>query len=209
MGCGDGNVLRYLARACPDGVVVGMDLYGEGLGFARRRTDCPLVRGDVRRAPFGYGFQLIGIFDVLEHIPDDCGILDDLWNLLDDGGALLLTVPAHEYLWSYFDQVSGHCRRYSAAELSKKLMQSGFEIEFLSPYMACIYPLLWLSRRLKKTTVGSADESHRLLREEVRVVPLVNPILSWLLLLESRWLGDRRRLPFGASLVALARKKTV
>src|ERR1035437_3882827 len=60
MGCGDGNVLRILDAACPGGTVIGMDLYGEGLRYARRRSCCPLVQGDVRRAPFGKAFQVIG-----------------------------------------------------------------------------------------------------------------------------------------------------
>src|SRR5882672_9147751 len=84
VGCGDGNVLRFLERACPTGEVVGMDLYSEGLKYARTRTSCHLVQGDASRSPFGKRFQVIGIFDVLEHLPDDERILRDIWELLDD-----------------------------------------------------------------------------------------------------------------------------
>src|SRR5215467_10945794 len=64
MGCGDGNVLRFLKGVCASGIVIGMDLYLEGLRYARKRTDCHLVQGDVSQSPFGKSFHLIGIFDV-------------------------------------------------------------------------------------------------------------------------------------------------
>jgi SAM-dependent methyltransferase len=207
MGCGDGNVLRFLERACPTGIVVGMDLYAEGLRYARIRTACALVQGDVRNSPFGVPFQVIGIFDVLEHIDDDRRILGDLSALLDTGGALLLTVPAHRSLWSYFDQVSGHCRRYEPEELRSKLEEAGFAIEYLTPYMASVRPLMWLARRLKARTAAGTVHARELLKEEVRVIPVLNDILRVILSWETFWLAKRRQLPFGSSLLAVARKR--
>jgi 2-polyprenyl-3-methyl-5-hydroxy-6-metoxy-1,4-benzoquinol methylase len=110
-------VLRFLEKSCPGGRVTGMDLHGEGLKYARRRVQCPLVQGDVSFPPFGKTFHVVGTFDVIEHIPDDRHILRDLWKLLDHRGTLLLTVPAHPYLWSYFDEAAGHCCRYRLNEL--------------------------------------------------------------------------------------------
>jgi 2-polyprenyl-3-methyl-5-hydroxy-6-metoxy-1,4-benzoquinol methylase len=206
MGCGDGNVLRFLERACSAGTVVGMDLYGEGIHYARSRTACPLVQGDVRKSPFGKTFQVIGIFDVLEHIPDDSRILLDLWKLLENGGTLLLTVPANPSLWSYFDELAGHCRRYEAGDLRSKLEEAGFAIEYLTPYMASLSPLMWLSRGFRAKTAANAD-AKELLEQELRVVPVLNEILDWALSWETRWLARRRQLPFGSSLLAVARKQ--
>jgi 2-polyprenyl-3-methyl-5-hydroxy-6-metoxy-1,4-benzoquinol methylase len=206
MGCGDGNVLRFLEAVCGEGCVVGMDLYGEGLQYARRRTACSLVQGDVSQSPFGKDFHLIGMFDVLEHIPNDVGILDDVWKLLEPNGVLLLTVPAHGHLWSYFDEVSGHCRRYETDELRLKLEQAGFAVEFLTEYMASVYPLMWLTRKIKSKVNRGSAKSQDALTEEVKIVPLINGILSLLLSLESKRLARRKSLPFGASLVAIARR---
>jgi SAM-dependent methyltransferase len=203
MGCGDGNVLRFLQAVCGTGCVIGMDLYLEGLRYARSRAACNLVQGDVARPPFRKGFQLIGMFDVLEHIADDSEMLGHVWNLLEANGVLLLTVPAHPHLWSYFDEISGHCRRYEKDELRLKLERSGFKVEFLTGYMASIYPLMYLTRRFKSKGKQQPGEA---LSEEVRVVPIINGILSLLLSLESKWLSRRKQLPFGASLVAIARK---
>src|SRR5689334_18506816 len=52
VGCGTGNVLRALEKTCKNGVVVGMDLFGEGLRYARGRVTCPLVQGDIHANPF-------------------------------------------------------------------------------------------------------------------------------------------------------------
>ena len=207
MGCGDGNVLRFLERACPTATVVGMDLYGEGIRYARGRTACSLVQGDVRRAPFAKTFQMIGIFDVLEHIPDDLQILRDLHELLDPAGALILTVPAHQSLWSYFDELSGHCRRYAREELETRLDKAGFTIEFLTPYMASLYPMMSLSRKLRAQTSAKGGDPNQLLKQELRIVPVLNELLAWELNWEARWLAGRRELPFGTSWLAIARKR--
>jgi 2-polyprenyl-3-methyl-5-hydroxy-6-metoxy-1,4-benzoquinol methylase len=149
LGCGNGTVLRILQNACPTAKVIGMDLFLEGLRFAKNRSNCLLIQGDMRKHPFGETkFDLIGCFDVLEHLRDDVEVLRGIHALLAPGGALFLTVPAHMSLWSSFDEVSGHCRRYSAAELRQKLVGTGFRMEYLSQFMVSILPLMSTSRRL-------------------------------------------------------------
>lgn len=210
VGCGTGNVLRVLEQICPPGTVAGMDLFIEGLRFASKRTTCPLVQGDAHMPPFSRQFDLIGLFDVLEHLPDDREVLQDLHSMLAPGGALFLTVPAHRSLWSYFDTASDHYRRYETDELHDKLVQAGFRIEYLTQYMVSIFPLVRIGRtaatlraRLQR---GKADQAQEMLYDELRVRPGVNEILQWLLALESRFIAQRHRLPIGTSLLAIARK---
>lgn len=207
VGCGNGNVLRHLAKACPDGLTVGMDFFDEGLRFARVRTSCPLVRGDARLSPFGRRFQIVGMFDVLEHIDDDARMLRDAYSFLEPGGALLLTVPAGKALWSYFDEASHHFRRYEPSELTQKLRNSGFEIEHLSHFMCAIYPLLWMNRRFQQDRRGGAQsDPGQWARREFNIVPVINELLSAFLTLETSWVSRGRRLPFGTSLLAVARR---
>src|SRR5260370_36341315 len=71
VGCGTGNVLRALQQVWPRGIVVGMDLFAQGLAFARTRTSCPLVQGQLERPGFGVRFDLLGAFHVVEHLSDD------------------------------------------------------------------------------------------------------------------------------------------
>lgn len=202
VGCGTGNALRLLECVCSRGTVVGMDLFAEGLKFARSRTKCALVQGDISHSPFRAQFDLIGLFDVLEHLPDDQKVLSDLHNLLAPGGRLILTVPAFFFLWSYFDQVSHHCRRYGLSDLEDKLTRAGYAVEYLTPYMTSLFPAVWLRRFAHVLRAADAP-----VLGELRIVPGLNELLLWLLSLEIPFIVRRRRLPFGTSLLTIARKR--
>jgi len=209
-GCGTGNVLRVLAKACPEGTVVGLDSFHQGLRMAARRTTVPLIQGDARVAPFSQPFDIIGLFDVLEHLEEDREVLADIRSLLAPGGALVLTVPANPSLWSYFDEASHHVRRYRERELKNKLVEAGYRLEYVSHYMATIFPLVWLGRKLasalKRSSPPAADRTTELASDELRIVPLVNPLLRFVLSQEARVVARRRKLPFGTSLIAVARR---
>ena len=211
VGCGTGNVLRAIEKECPRGRVFGMELFQEGLKFARQRVSCPLIAGDAHHSPFSVKFDLIGLFDVLEHLKDDLPILRDLHSQIADGGALLITVPAHPSLWSYADVAACHQRRYTRRQLGRILQEVGFEVEFLTEFMMTIFPLLWLKRRAAAITtpegLRDAQTALALGREELRIVPGLNGLLTQLLFLEARLVSRRVRLPFGVSLLAIARKR--
>lgn len=119
-------------------------------------------------------------------------------------------MPAHPWLWSYFDVASGHCRRYEAAELEKKLKATGYRVEYLTQFMASLLPILWLARRLvgwlEPNRAHDAARAQELTAREFRVIPVINDLMGWLLGLELRWIAGRRRLPIGTSLLAIARK---
>ena len=212
VGCGTGNVLRVLDRVCRSGHVVGMDLFAEGLHFAQRRTTAPLVQGDMHRAPFAVPFDMIGLFDVLEHLPDDRRVLADLHGMLQPHGALILSVPAHPSLWSYFDEAACHCRRYSMDELESKLREAGFTIEYATEFMSVLFPLVWGGRRVaallnrNSEQQSAAQKNIEMSQQELRIVPVVNGLLSAILRQEERLVTRRRRLPCGTSLLAIARK---
>jgi SAM-dependent methyltransferase len=210
VGCGTGNVLRVLEQACPSGVVVGMDLFSEGLQYARKRTSCALVQGDINLPPFDRQFDLIGAFDLLEHVSEDEQVLRNLHRMLAPGGTLLLTGPAHMSLWSYFDVLSHHCRRYEAQELETKLVSAGYRVEYVTEYMASLYPLVWLGRwlvgRENRRDSANAERRRKLLFRELRIIPLVNGLLTWLLSREVPIIARRGKITIGTSLLAIARK---
>jgi SAM-dependent methyltransferase len=206
VGCGTGSALRALERACPGGSVLGMDLFGEGLRHARRRGG-RLVQADLHHPPFAARFDLVGLFDVVEHLADDVRVLRDLAELLAPGGALLLTVPASRRLWSSWDETVRHRRRYEPAELGARLREAGYRVEYLTPYMSAIFPLVWARRKLGRGGRSGCDaDSHALAEGEFRVVPGLNALLGLCLAPEARRIARRRTLPFGTSLVAVARK---
>jgi SAM-dependent methyltransferase len=205
VGCGTGNILGALEEACPSGAVIGMDRFIEGLAFAKDRGRQRLLQGDAHHPPFGIQFEIIGAFDVIEHLPDDGQILRDLYRMLRPGGRLILTVPANQWLWSEFDEASHHYRRYHRKELREKLSAAGFTGIFVSPFMMSILPLVWMHR--KKGKHGSNRQAPRdMVGEEIRIVPFVNQALRLVLSVENTFVRRRRHLPFGTSLIAVAQK---
>jgi ubiquinone/menaquinone biosynthesis C-methylase UbiE len=206
LGCGNGGMLRLLRDSCPGGKVVGMDLYEEGLRHARRRCDCALVRGDVRQPPFHEAFAIVGLFDVLEHVADDAAMLEHVHRLLTPAGAVILTVPAHMSLWSYFDVAAHHARRYAPCELHARLEEAGFVVEYLTQFMGAIYPLVWLGRRIKQV-VGRSRDAVEMTQDDLRITPGLNELLGFVLAGEAEQIRHRRRLTRGTSLLALARKR--
>ena len=188
-------------------------MLGMPLRYARQRKPSYVAQGDIHQLPFAPGFDLIGCFDVLEHLPDDTYVLQHIQTMLAPRGVLVLTVPAHPSLWSSFDEASHHCRRYELRELRARLVSSGYEVEYITHFMAGIFPLIWLHRRLKShgRRSGGRDSTRMndLAQAELRIVPLVNDILAWLLYQEARLVLGRRRLPVGTSLLAVARNSMV
>jgi len=209
VGCGTGSVLRDLQMSATGGTVIGMDLHVEGLRYAQARVNpALLVVADAGHPPFSVRFDVVGLFDVIEHLDDDVAVLKQLREVLTAGGALMLTVPAHKSLWSYFDVVAHHRRRYERAELNDKLVAAGYSVEYLTPYMGVLHPLLWAGRRLA-ASIGprqaDAASARSLAEADLRVRPVSGALLGFLLGQELPWLRRRRRLPMGASLLAVAR----
>jgi SAM-dependent methyltransferase len=210
IGCGTGYALRMLKEACSAAaVVVGIDAFEEGLAYARRRTNVPLVRARIEQPPFIAPFDLIGMFDVLEHIEDDVAALREIRALTKPGSYLVLTVPADMALWSRFDEESRHCRRYGPQELRDRLTGAGFDVEYLTPFMAMLYPVARISRWLS----GRAQDLRRRLKmapksvvlSDLTVWPVINGLVGVILRQEVRVLRKRGTLPIGTSLVAVAR----
>src|SRR5581483_317340 len=183
VGCGTGNALRVLERACRPARVIGLDFYEEGLEYARRNVGCELIRGDVRSIPVPGTFELICAFDVIEHLADDVDVLAALRDRLTPGaGRVFVTVPAHMSLWSYFDEAACHCRRYTTGTLRGALERAGYAVEYLTYFMFPLYPLIWVGRRAAALQAKVRPASIQdLTRQELQVVPVVNGLLGALL----------------------------
>ena len=209
VGCGTGVVLAELQRLFPAGRVTGMDLFEEGLKFARRRFNGALIQGDVFTHSFTESFDLVGAFDVIEHLDDDQKILRRFWQQLKPGGHLIVTAPAHMSLWSYFDEVAHHRRRYAPAELEQKLVAAGFVVEYATHFMAALVPPMWIKRRLLGERAGKLSRATTVRQQaaaesDLKIDPLVNWFFEMILLPEAYLISKRLRLPLGTSLLALA-----
>ena len=205
VGCGSGGLLAFLARA---GIPLagGCDAYPEALRLCRQRLDVPLVLLDEGSLPpLAPGHVLVGMFDVLEHLDDDVAVLRSLYSALTPGGVLVLTVPAHPWLYDEMDALAHHRRRYRRRELRQKLAAAGFEPLAVRHFMALLVPLLVAARALGRWLPGRSFDAASRRDAELGIVPLLNPLLLALLRLEGL-LSRLFPLPFGSSLVAVARR---
>jgi len=205
IGCGNGSVLAYLHK---NGITVeGCDLFLEGLQYCRRRSaSIPLYQVDATALPFYDSYDIVGSFDVLEHIADDEKALREIYTALKPGGYILLTVPAYPFLWSHFDEVSHHQRRYKKKELMDKLERNGFTVLKASFFMCFLFPLIAASRILGKVFNRKKTEKSEIgTSMETRTIPVFNELFLDILRLE-RYFLRYMVLPFGSSLLIIASK---
>lgn len=198
VGCGTGS---NLSAFCQLGRAVGIDMSTDALEFCRQRGIERVALSEIESLPFPDGtFDVVTAMDILEHTDDDLAALGELRRVLRPGGLMLSTVPAYGFLWSEHDEALKHRRRYTAHELRNKLTVTDFQIERTSYFITSLFLPIFAMRihqgLFKKST--HPQTSVRLLP------PWLNSGLVGLLGLERR-VFRRMNLPFGVSIVALAR----
>jgi len=104
---------------------------------------------DARKIPFEEEFDVIGLFDVIEHIEEDDLVLSQVNSALKSNGVVIITVPQHMCLWSAADEYACHIRRYSKYEIEQKITNAGFEILRSTSFVTLLLPALFLSRMQK------------------------------------------------------------
>jgi len=202
IGCGTGFVLSSTRQTFPAAQLSGSDIFTEGLDFAKRRVPSAfLFQMDACHIPFRNEFDLIGTFDVLEHIDDDRAALNQIYQACQPGGGLILTVPQHRWLWSSTDDYAHHKRRYTRAELVEKVAQAGFRVEFVSSFISLLLPAMLISRWMQKS--AQADDQ---MDAGFKIGKLANQLLGAVMKLECWLIAKGLSLPLGGSLLLVARK---
>ena len=196
LGTGAGGVLLEIGRRHPALRLVGSELLVRGLHEARRRLPgVELLQLDARRIPFTSEFDVIGAFDVIEHIDDDEAVLGQMRAALVNGGGIVVTVPQHPWLWSAFDEFSGHRRRYTRRELVAKLTAAGFDVVRVTSFTSFLLPLLVASRQRRR----KID-----LARELAVPATLNRALLRIGALERAVIHAGASLPLGGSVTVTA-----
>ncbi|HOC91496.1 MAG TPA: class I SAM-dependent methyltransferase [bacterium] len=200
-GCGTGFVLSHIERSFPGIRVCGAEAFSRGLEFAAKRLSprAELIQMDATRVPFYEEFDVVCAFDVLEHIENDTGALAGMFEAAKPGGGILVTVPQHQWLWSKYDEMSFHRRRYGARELKEKIEAAGFAIERMTSFMTLLFPAMLASRMVWMISSG------REISTELRP-GLMNAAMEKIMGAERAALKAGARLPFGGSLLVAARK---
>jgi SAM-dependent methyltransferase len=201
IGCGTGFVLSKVRTAFPQAVLVGSEIYTAGLACAARRVaGAELLQMDARRLPFESHFDVIGAFDVLEHIEEDEIVLNEMYKALKPRGGIILTVPQHPWLWSYQDEVACHVRRYTAEDIRRKVMDAGFDIVRMTSFVFFLLPFMWVSRRLTRRKFSDP-------LAELKIGTPLNEIFKVVMKLEEMVIELGVDFPAGGSLLIVAKKR--
>lgn len=196
IGCGTGFVLTAIRNSRPWKRLYGTELHAEGLVFASRRLGdtASLVEVDARNIPSEISSDVVGAFDVLEHIPEDEAVLQGIAKSLKSGGGLIVTVPQHKWLWSEEDVRACHVRRYTDRELATKVERAGFRVVLSCSYTSLLLPLMLVSRMRKKQDQGN----------EFAIPPKLNAALRAVQQAEVTATLSGLRFPLGGSRVMVA-----
>lgn len=208
IGGGNGFVSLGLQRAGFDTIVIEPGL--QGARNARSRGLDPVVCATLQDAAFVPGaLPAAGMFDVLEHIPDDVAVLNLLHRLVSPAGRVYFTVPSFELLWSSEDQLAGHHRRYTIERLGARLKDAGFTPEFATYFFAPLpLPILvfrsvptWLGWR--KTLEPDRVASELRPSENLAVRALRAVLAKERALIQRGW-----RIPIGSTCLMVARNSS-
>jgi SAM-dependent methyltransferase len=198
VGCGTGGNLRMLAHF---GAACGLEPDPDSRRYAAAHTGVEVLEGALPDTPerLRGQFDLVVAFDVIEHVADDKAGIAALRDLVRPGGRLMLTVPAHPWLWSTHDEAHHHHRRYRQGEFRELLDGAGLDIRRLSYFNTVLFPVIAVARLLKPVFGGQGND------DEIRGPRWLNGTLHRIFAAEANWLR-RRNLAFGVSLFAVARR---
>ena len=195
IGCGTGHNLSMLSGF---GHVEGLELDDEARALSEKRlgrkimsSPLPELAGVPNRQ-----YDLIGAFDVIEHIDDDVAALASIATKLKPGGRFIMTVPAHQWMWTAHDVANHHKRRYSKAGLKRLVETSPMKLERVGYFNSLLFPLAVAERTASK--LRGKDNG------DVKLPPApLNSTLEKIFAAERHLVG-RLPLPPGLSLFAVA-----
>jgi SAM-dependent methyltransferase len=198
-GCGTGGFLRRIAGRHPAAEVVGLDVDAAAAAFARDRAGRPVTIGSINSLPFANGsFDVVVSADVLSHnLVDPDVAVGEFYRCLQPRGAVVLNLPAYQWMLSSHDHITHQGRRFTAARAIGLLRRAGFADIRASYWNTFLFPLMALRRKLFPPRGGS----------DVGMMP--EPV-EWLfrgvMRVESALLRSGVRLPFGGSVLIVGVK---
>jgi SAM-dependent methyltransferase len=199
-GCGSGrNMIEFSSL----GTVTGIELSETSVALARQREAGEIVSGSVLEMPFpDDSFDLAVSLDVIEHLEDDLSALRELRRTVAPGGALLVTVPAYQWLWSGHDEINHHHRRYTRRSLQRVAERAGWHQVRTTYFNSLLLPVASVLRVLDRVNRAKTTESSL----DLWIPPApVNWLLERPLALEAALISRGGRIPAGLSLLAVFR----
>lgn len=200
IGAGTGKLLEEFKLKGWE--VKGVDGEFEAVRQSKRRGIVIKKHDIKKRLPFeGSSFDLVTSLDVLEHLKDDQGLLKEMKRVVKPKGMILVTVPAYQWLYSYWDKMLGHFRRYGKNELVR--LGEGIQLKLV---FVSFYSSFFLLPAILVRSIKSKLKEQSLSDFQTTPLAFISiPILNILALIE-RLLIRIISLPLGMSLVCVFQK---
>jgi SAM-dependent methyltransferase len=194
IGCGTGHNVLMLKRF---GEVDAIEIDPAARALASKRLGKAVGSAPLPELPGVEDgrYDMVAILDVLEHVEADREALMSIARKLKPGGRILITVPAHPWMWSAHDVVNHHQRRYTRKSLAAVVADAGLKLEMMSWFNSLLFPLAAAARLAGRLT-GKEDSDDKLPPRPV------NALFEALFGLERHAIG-RVPLTPGVSLVAI------
>lgn len=204
VGCGTGGGIASIANRFPDSLLVGVDVEEVALWYSSRRGDGVVARASAHALPFRDGsFDVVTLIDLLyiEGLKDQVAI-HEAYRVLQQGGLLVVNVPAFEWLRGEHDMAVRTRHRYRKAEIGRLLAGNGFEVKKLLYWNTLLLPVVGFVRNILAPVRPMATP-----KSDVRSLPKwLNSLLAGLLSIDIA-LAAKIRFPIGASVFCMAYKK--
>lgn len=200
VGAGTGTNISVIQKVAHN--ITCLEPSDEGCEYISRQSipNCRVIKGNFPEAiPAHEKFDLITMFDVLEHIEDDRKVVQSLKNMLNKNGQVFITVPAYKWMWTDHDEVVHHKRRYTAQSLEDLFVSHGFIIEHITYFNSILFPPIALYRLISKFFAPRKKNT-----DFIPLPKFINSILTWIFVLEKPVL-KYISLPFGVSVFAIMR----
>ena len=206
MGCGLGGFLPGLSEIGDH--VVPSDISVESLAHCRERGFKDAVVSNGYTLPFATdSFDLVCLFDTIEHIPDDARIMREVARVLTPGGLVLISVPAYQFLYANNDRVAQHHRRYDRGMLRAVIEQAGLRVDRNTHTNVFLFPLILPAvlgiKVIEKLFPRKLDQEHTNLSWPIPA--FVHDLLHGAFAAELPF-SKRFDWPAGHSIVAIGRK---
>lgn len=197
VGCGTGRNLEVFSKF---GTVWGIDSAPEAIIFCRKRGLKNIITGSLEKIPFpSKHFNCVTALDVLEHV-DDKGALKEIHKVLKDDGFIIATVPALPQLWSKWDEVLYHKRRYTKETLEKILEENKFKILKISYCYSFLLIPVFIIRGIKNLFYKNYYPSDFQISNKI-----INNLLGKIAGIEKFFIINFH-VSFGTSLIVVAQK---
>lgn len=197
-GCGTGGMLKAIGAIRPGVHLNGIDLSAASCAFTRRKTGAQVVQGSIDALPFAdASFDALVSLDVLGYRMDRLAALRGFLRVLRPGGTLVLNLAAYQWMLSYHDVAVGQVKRFTKREAKALLREAGFEVVQSTYWNTLLFPLMAIRRKLWPAPEAS---------DVAPFNPVVDKVFGGCLTAERKLISFGAALPFGGSVLLVARR---